>query len=88
VFIDGDHAPGACRADWDLFSPWVQPGGVVVFHDARMGKPGGEGLPGEGGVPGPTELVDELFRKRAIPGWRIVAELDCMVAVERQTAAG
>jgi hypothetical protein len=62
----------------------VRPGGVVVFHDARMGKPGGEGLPGEGGVPGPTTLVDELFRgPRAIDGWRIVADVQSTVAVER-----
>ena len=84
VFIDGDHAAAACRADWELFSPRVAPGGVVVLHDARMDKPGGEGLPGNGGVPGPTELVDELFRGAdAVPGWRIRSELDCMVAVER-----
>jgi hypothetical protein len=84
LFIDGDHAAEACRADWELFSPRVAPGGVVVLHDARMDKPGGEGLPGNGGVPGPTELVDELFRGAdAIPGWRIREELDCMVAVER-----
>jgi hypothetical protein len=83
VFIDGDHSPEACRADWQLFSRWVQPGGVVVLHDARMNKPGGEGLPGDGGVPGPTELVDELFRGDGIPGWRIVADEACLVAVER-----
>jgi MMP 1-O-methyltransferase len=84
VFIDGDHALESCRADWELFSPWVTPGGVVVFHDARMGKPGGEGLPGEGGVPGPTALVDELFRgPDAIAGWRIIADMQTTVAVER-----
>jgi Methyltransferase domain len=84
VFIDGDHALESCRADWELFSPHVRPGGVVVFHDARMGKPGGEGLPGEGGVPGPTELVDELFRgPGAIDGWRIRADTQTTVAVER-----
>jgi hypothetical protein len=87
VFIDGDHALESCRADWELFSPWVSPGGVVVFHDARMNKPGGEGLPGEGGVHGPTTLVDELFRgPGAIGGWRIRAELHTMVAVERHTS--
>jgi hypothetical protein len=84
VFVDGDHAPESCRADWELFGPWVRPGGVVVFHDARMGKPGGEGLPGEGGVPGPTELVDELFRgPDALDGWRICADVQATVAVER-----
>jgi hypothetical protein len=84
VFIDGDHALETCRLDWELFSRWVTPGGVVVFHDARQDKPGGEGLPGEGGVPGPTTVVDELFRgPDAIDGWRIRAELHTTVAVER-----
>jgi MMP 1-O-methyltransferase len=78
VFIDGDHSQEACREDWDLFSPWVEPGGVVVIHDARQGAPGGEGLPG------PTAVVDELFRgPGAIEGWRIRAEEYSAVAVER-----
>jgi hypothetical protein len=84
VFIDGDHALESCRLDWELFSRWVTPGGVVVFHDARQDKPGGEGLPGEGGVPGPTSIVDELFRgPGAVAGWRLQIELDTTVAVER-----
>jgi hypothetical protein len=84
VFIDGDHSLETCRLDWDQFSRWVTPGGVVVFHDARQDKPGGEGLPGEGGVPGPTLTVDELFRgPGAIDGWRIRTELHTTVAVER-----
>ena len=84
VFVDGDHALETCRLDWELFSRWVRPGGVVVFHDARQDKPGGEGLPGEGGVPGPTTTVDELFRgPGAIPGWRILSELHTTVVVER-----
>jgi predicted O-methyltransferase YrrM len=88
VFIDGDHAEETVRSDWQHFSRWVKPGGVVAFHDARMGKPGGEGLPGEGGVPGPTVVVDELFRgEGALPGWRVVADDQSLVAVER-TAAG
>lgn len=88
VFIDGDHALESCREDWELFSPWVKPGGVVVFHDARRGRPGGEGLPGDGGVDGPTRLVDELFRgPDAIDGWRIRSELHTTVAVERLPAA-
>jgi hypothetical protein len=84
VFVDGDHSLETCRLDWEQFSRWVAPGGVVVFHDARQGKPGGEGLPGDGGVPGPTTVVDELFRgPDAVDGWRIAAELHTTVAVER-----
>ena len=86
VFVDGDHSLETCRLDWDQFSRHVRPGGHVVFHDARQGKPGGEGLPGDGGVPGPTATVDELFRgPGAIDGWRIRSELDTTVAVERVT---
>ena len=88
VFIDGDHAEESCREDWELFSRWVSPGGVVVYHDARQAKRGGEGLPGEGGVPGPTTVVDELFRgPGALAGWRIRDELHCMVAVERRVVS-
>ena len=84
VFVDGDHSLETCRLDWEQFGRWVKPGGIVVFHDARMGRPGGEGLPGEGGVDGPTALVDELFRgPAAVDGWRIRAELHTTVAVER-----
>ena len=86
VFVDGDHALETCRLDWQQFSRWVKPGGIVVFHDARMGRPGGEGLPGEGGVDGLAALVDELFRgPGAVDGWRIRAELHTTVAVERVT---
>jgi predicted O-methyltransferase YrrM len=84
VFIDGDHAPETCRLDWELFSPWVPVGGVVAFHDARQDRPGGEGLRGNGGQPGPTTLVDQLFRgPKPIAGWRLGDELDSIVAVER-----
>src|SRR3954453_11059421 len=34
VFVDGDHAEEATRTDWALFSPHVEPGGHVLFHDA------------------------------------------------------
>jgi predicted O-methyltransferase YrrM len=71
VFIDGDHSEAACRLDWRLWSPFVEPGGVVAFHDAR------------GGDPGPTAVVEELFGGGGTEGWRIAAERDTIVAVER-----
>src|SRR4051794_13995565 len=85
VFVDGDHSEAACRADWDLFSPWVVRGGVVVFHDARKGKPGADHLANGGGHPGPTSVVDALFhgRQGAPDGWRLLTERDTAVAVER-----
>lgn len=83
VFIDGDHSEAGCELDWSLWHPFVPVGGHVVFHDARLGLPGGRGLPG------PTAVVARRFRAGAssraegAPGWEIVAEADRTVAVRR-----
>jgi predicted O-methyltransferase YrrM len=74
VFIDGDHSEAACRLDWELWHPFVEPGGVVAFHDAR------------GGDPGPTAVVGSLFGGAGRDGWRVVAERDTVVAVQRLTS--
>jgi hypothetical protein len=55
---------------------FVKPGGVVTFHDARESQPDGRGLPG------PTAVVDGLFRP-APAEWAIRQEADSAVAVER-----
>jgi len=81
VFIDGDHSPEACREDWDVWHPHVKAGGVVAFHDARLDLPGGTG------GPGPTAVVNDLFRTKGPPaGWQIRSEVDTTVVVQR--AAG
>jgi predicted O-methyltransferase YrrM len=33
LFIDGDHSFEGARADFELYSPLVADGGVIVFHD-------------------------------------------------------
>src|SRR6185437_13459100 len=33
LFIDGDHTYEGVRRDWEMYSPLVAPGGLVVFHD-------------------------------------------------------
>ena len=82
VFVDGDHLEPGVRLDWDLWHPHVVPGGHVLFHDAREGRPQGRGLPG------PTAVVDRLFRgPDAVPGWEIADEVDRCVAVRRTEAA-
>jgi hypothetical protein len=76
VFIDGDHSEIGVAKDWDTWHPFVVEGGTVLFHDARESQPGGRGLPG------PTAVVDRLFRgPRALPGWEIADEVDRAVAV-------
>jgi hypothetical protein len=49
----------------------------MAFHDARLGQPDGWGSPG------PTSVVDELFREQPPNGWRIAAEVDTLLAVQR-----
>lgn len=33
LFIDGDHTYKGVKNDWDLYSPLVKKGGLIVFHD-------------------------------------------------------
>jgi predicted O-methyltransferase YrrM len=77
LFIDGDHSEQGCELDWSSWHGFVAPGGRVVFHDARAGEPGARGLPG------PTAVVNRLFREQGTPGWEIVAEADRTVVVVR-----
>lgn len=42
LFIDGDHSYKGCMDDWKNFSPFVKPGGWVVFHDCDDTSPGVE----------------------------------------------
>jgi predicted O-methyltransferase YrrM len=79
LFIDGDHAEEAVTRDWEMWHDFVAPGGRVVFHDARDA-----GRPFLTGLPGPTAVVDRLFRgDSAVPGWQIEMEVDTTVVVRR-----
>ena len=66
------------RADWEGWHGFVEPGGAVLFHDARLSQEGGRGLPG------PTAVVDSLFRGPGpVAGWSVLREADRTVAVVR-----
>lgn len=61
LFIDGDHSYEGVRRDWDLFSPFVSPFGIVLFHDTLWDlQPDAERGRGNIGVP---RFVDELRRE-------------------------
>ncbi|MDQ6806342.1 MAG: class I SAM-dependent methyltransferase, partial [Actinomycetota bacterium] len=81
VFVDGDHSPEGCREDWEVWQHHLSPRGAVAFHDARAGRPGGYGSPG------PTSVVDDVFRT-ADSSWAIVEEVDSLVVVRRRTGPG
>jgi predicted O-methyltransferase YrrM len=82
LFVDGDHSEAGVARDWELWHPHVAQGGTVLFHDARASRPGGRGLPG------PTAVVDRLFRGGGgRPGWAITHEADRAVGVTRVAGA-
>src|SRR5260370_2635109 len=39
LFVDGDHTYEGVRADYNLYSPLVQAGGIVAFHDIVQHPP-------------------------------------------------
>jgi cephalosporin hydroxylase len=39
LFIDGDHTYEGVRADFEMYSPLVRPGGLIVFHDIVVSPP-------------------------------------------------
>lgn len=58
LFIDGDHSYDGVRRDWEAFSPFVRPSGVVVFHDTLWDlRPDERWSRPDMGVP---RLVEEL----------------------------
>ncbi len=79
LLIDGDHSESAVERDWNDWSCFVQPGGVVIFHDARVF---------EGGWPaadwGSVRLVNQLFRSAHNPEWTITEEVHSLLVVERR----
>ena len=44
LFIDGDHTYFGAKQDYEMYSPLVQKGGVIIFHDIRryVAKPEAE----------------------------------------------
>jgi predicted O-methyltransferase YrrM len=78
LFIDGDHSLAGVKRDWRDWGRFVVPGGVVLFHDARL-FPGGWPKPEDG----PVQMVDQTFRAGDAAGWKIIREVDSLVALER-----
>ncbi len=82
LFIDGDHTESACERDWLDWSTHVKVGGVVLFHDARLGL--GDGTYFDGWS-GPTNVVNKYFRgPHALSNWSIQDEALTIVVVQRK----
>lgn len=78
LFIDGDHSYTACMKDWQEWSPYVEKGGVVAFHDARVFSGGWTREDW-----GPVKVVNELFMNGENSDWQLVDEVDSLVVVRR-----
>jgi predicted O-methyltransferase YrrM len=81
LVIDGDHSDAGVERDWNDWSRFVKPGGVVIFHDACLFS-GGWTRPDYG----PVKLVNRLFRAGLTPGWNIVEEVHSLIVVERDAS--
>jgi predicted O-methyltransferase YrrM len=79
LLIDGDHAEAAVERDWNDWSRFVKPGGVAIFHDARLF---------EGGWTtsdyGPVKLVNRLFRNGNNLEWSIAEETHSLFILQRR----
>jgi predicted O-methyltransferase YrrM len=64
VFIDGGHGPVPAHADYDVWAPWVLPGGLLAIHDVFAD-------PADGGRP-PYEIylraLDDGFEEESVTG--------------------
>jgi predicted O-methyltransferase YrrM len=78
IVIDGDHSDVGVERDWNDWSRFVKPGGVVLFHDSCIFS-GGWTRPDYG----PVKLVNHLFRENPITGWIIREEVHSLLIVER-----
>jgi predicted O-methyltransferase YrrM len=39
LLIDGDHSYDGVKRDFEMYSPFVRPGGLIAFHDIVPGEP-------------------------------------------------
>jgi predicted O-methyltransferase YrrM len=80
VLIDGDHNEKGVDQDWNDWSPFVRPGGIVLFHDAVIFE-GGWTRPEYG----PVKFVNRMFRSGRLPEWAIVEEIHSLFMVRRRS---
>jgi hypothetical protein len=72
LFIDGDHSYEASGRDFELWSRFVVPHGLVCFHDIRA-------------WPGVTQFYEELLQRTT--GYREVLAVLSLRVVEKVVPA-
>jgi predicted O-methyltransferase YrrM len=82
LFIDGDHTYEGVKRDWELFVPYVNPFGVVLFHDTIWDLQPDAGTRRDMGVP---RFVDELRRQ----GYPVITiDRDCGISIVQPRIGG
>ncbi len=71
LWIDGDHAYGAVKRDFALWSPHLESNGLIAFHDARDPRLG------------PYTVLNEILSSGA---FEKVGAVDEIVTVKRKTS--
>ncbi len=80
LLIDGDHSYEGVKRDWELFSPFLHPFGIAVFHDTTW-EIHGPNRP-DMGVP---RFVDEL----RLAGHPVITiDRDCGLSMVQRIPAG
>ena len=60
IYIDGNHNYEVARADWDLCSAHVRPGGIIILDDSALGTAYNPPAFATGGHPGPSQVAAEM----------------------------
>lgn len=60
IYIDGNHDYEVARADWELCSAYVRPGGVIVLDDSALDTDYHPPIFATAGHPGPSQLAREV----------------------------
>ena len=68
LFIDGDHSYEETKGDFDLWSPFIAPGGVVAFHDVGAWK-------------GVTQFVNEMSASNK--AWKQISAVNTLRVFQR-----
>ncbi len=68
LFIDGDHSYEASSKDFMIWSPWIQPHGLVILHDI-------------GTYEGVTNLYNQV--RHDAQHWRQVVRIQSLAVLER-----
>ncbi len=73
LFIDGDHRYAQVKRDAALWTPFLRPGGLVIFDDARMAQDG------------PSRVIGELLDSGAFERGEGTGKLQALVKRKTQT---